>query len=79
MLEENKSVPVSFFAERKCTRQRSWLMSTLLGVVILCGPSVADAANRVLYYHNDTLGSPVAMTDSSGTIVWQPIISRSMI
>jgi len=27
--------------------------------------------NNVYYYHNDHLGTPIVMTDSSGSIVWQ--------
>ncbi len=29
------------------------------------------AAEVVTYYHNDQLGSPIAATDSAGTVVWQ--------
>ena len=28
-------------------------------------------SNNVYYYHNDHLGTPALMTDSSGTTVWQ--------
>lgn len=30
-----------------------------------------SAAEVVTYYHNDHLGSPIAATDDSGTVVWQ--------
>ena len=31
----------------------------------------ASAGEYVLFYHNDALGSPVALTDSSGNVVWR--------
>lgn len=30
-----------------------------------------QAAEEVTYYHNDQLGSPIAATDSAGTVLWQ--------
>jgi RHS repeat-associated protein len=30
-----------------------------------------NAADNIVYYHNDTLGSPVAATDQSGNIIWK--------
>src|SRR2546426_2656329 len=31
----------------------------------------ASAGEYVLFHHNDALGSPVALTDSSGNVVWR--------
>lgn len=47
---------------------RYFILSFFLVILI---PFSAIAGERVLYYHNDALGSPVAITDASGTIVWQ--------
>ena len=33
-------------------------------------PLSASAAESVFFYHNDAVGSPVAMTDINGTVVW---------
>ncbi|MFC1685296.1 RHS repeat domain-containing protein [Pseudomonadota bacterium] len=32
---------------------------------------VASAVERVTYYHNDALGSPVAATDAQGNVLWR--------
>ena len=42
------------------------LVSSLL---VITGTS--QAIERVTYYHNDALGSPVAATDASGTLLWR--------
>src|SRR3989344_5556347 len=57
-------------------RNRFRLLCGLIGVIaglsaIAVLPASVHAADKVFYYHNDALGSPVAMTDSSGTVVWQ--------
>src|SRR2546428_4606742 len=31
----------------------------------------ASAGEYVLFYHNDALGSPVALTDSNGNVMWR--------
>ncbi len=47
------------------------LLSTvaLLFATVTTGPVLAG--EYVLFYHNDTLGSPVAVTDINGNIVWR--------
>ena len=45
-------------------------------LVLVCWCSLAcvapaSAADRIYYYHNDHLGTPVAMTDESGQVVWR--------
>jgi RHS repeat-associated protein len=42
------------------------LVSSLL---VITGTS--QAIERVTYYHNDALGSPVAATDAAGTLLWR--------
>ncbi|MBI3605344.1 MAG: RHS domain-containing protein [Nitrospirae bacterium] len=50
------------------------LKSFVIGLLILLvpwfNPPLLRAADTVLYYHNDALGSPVAMTNSGGTVIW---------
>ena len=57
------------------TRKRfSWtspLMRILLALGLLLAATAAQAIERVTYYHNDALGSPVAATDGNGTLVWR--------
>ncbi|MBI3604741.1 MAG: RHS domain-containing protein [Nitrospirae bacterium] len=52
----------------------SKLRSLVAVVLILFGPWLSPpfvkGADTVLYYHNDALGSPVAMTNSGGTVIW---------
>jgi len=49
---------------------RSFLFPLFL-LAVLISPSPAQAAEEVFFYHNDAVGSPVAMTDSTGAIVWE--------
>ncbi len=43
----------------------------LLTLWLLLAASAGHAVERVTYYHNDALGSPVAATDASGTLLWR--------
>lgn len=48
------------------------LWSNLLVLLLLAlGAGGVQAKERVTYFHNDLLGSPVAATDSQGTLLWQ--------
>ena len=48
------------------------IMKTLAALLVLVFNVLPlSAAEVVTYYHNDHLGSPIASTDSSGTVVWQ--------
>lgn len=42
-------------------------------IALLVTAFQAQAAEVVTYYHNDHLGSPIAATDSSGTVVWEQV------
>ena len=46
------------------------ILGSLLLTVILCMGS-ALAAEQVFFYHTDPAGTPLAMTDSTGKVVWQ--------
>ena len=45
----------------------------LLGCVIamLLLTSIASAGEKVFYYHTDPAGTPLAMTDVNGNVVWR--------
>jgi RHS repeat-associated protein len=43
----------------------------LLLLAVLLLPMSTGAAEQVFFYHNDALGSPVAMTDMNGNVVWR--------
>jgi len=43
----------------------------LLAVVLLFSSSAAFSAEKVIYYHTDPAGTPLAMTDSAGNVVWK--------
>ena len=47
------------------------LMRVLLTLGLLLAAGVGQAIERVTYYHNDALGSPVAATDRNGTLLWR--------
>lgn len=43
-----------------------------IACAVLCaGVTAASASERIFYYHNDHLGTPQAMTDPDGRVVWQ--------
>ena len=47
------------------------LMRILLTLGLLLTATAGQAIERVTYYHNDALGSPVAATDQNGTLLWR--------
>jgi len=49
------------------TKARHLLIACLLTLLTL----PASAVERVIYYHNDALGSPIAATDEKGQVVWR--------
>jgi RHS repeat-associated protein len=49
---------------------KSTVIITMIFVLeVLSG--VTSAADNIVYYHNDALGSPVAATDQRGNIIWK--------
>ena len=46
------------------------IQTVFLGLLALTSLN-AQALERITYYHNDALGSPVAATDCSGTLLWR--------
>jgi len=48
-----------------------YVVGVFFSLLTLFSPSFSEAAEEVFYYHNDAVGSPVAMTDSNGAIVWE--------
>jgi RHS repeat-associated protein len=47
------------------------LIRILLTLGLLLATGAGQAIERVTYYHNDALGSPVAATDGNGTLLWR--------
>jgi len=47
------------------------LITHLLFLLALVASATAHSAERITYYHNDNLGSPVAATDTQGNVVWR--------
>ncbi|MGH8512941.1 MAG: RHS domain-containing protein, partial [Gammaproteobacteria bacterium] len=43
----------------------------LLALVLGLSSLAPHAAERVTYYHNDALGSPIIATDQEGRVVWR--------
>lgn len=52
-------------------RLGSLFIAALLLLESVLLPIQANAGERTLYYHDDAVGSPVVMTDSSGNIIWR--------
>jgi RHS repeat-associated protein len=50
-------------------RKRIWIPVLLIGAMLI--PAMAIAKESIYYLHNDHLGTPQAMSDGSGTIVWK--------
>ncbi|ULA65590.1 MAG: exported protein of unknown function [Nitrospira sp.] len=48
-----------------------WWSHLLLCLCLVLAPFTARAGEAVFYYHNDATGSPVAITNSAGTVVWK--------
>ncbi len=48
-----------------------WVLGALLLAAALFLPAAQASAEDVFYYHNDALGSPVAMTNDLGAVVWE--------
>jgi RHS repeat-associated protein len=50
------------------------MMNKILSILLLlsiCFTGTAFASEQVLFYHTDPAGTPLAMTDSSGNVVWK--------
>ena len=59
-----------FMSTIKNTTAKALLLLVLM-VGQLLGISGVHAADNIVYYHNDALGSPVAATDQTGNVLWQ--------
>lgn len=46
-------------------------ITKLITAALLALTQTAMAAEQVIYYHNDALGSPVAATDDTGSLLWE--------
>ena len=42
-----------------------------LFMAVACPVALSFAGERVFYYHTDQSGTPIAMTDESGSVVWR--------
>jgi len=47
------------------------LGTILLGLLVTCIFSVTVRAAEVTYYHTDAMGTPLAITDAKGKVVWK--------
>lgn len=50
---------------------RSAARTMFAGLWVVLTVTAVEAKERVYYYHNDHLGTPQAMSDASGRIVWE--------
>ena len=50
---------------------RRFHQALALALFLLTAASMVPAAETVIYYHLDALGSPVAATDANGAVVWK--------
>jgi RHS repeat-associated protein len=53
---------------------RRWsgsVLKALAAAAVLFAASSAALADKVTYYHNDLLGSPMAATDAAGQVLWR--------
>src|SRR5216684_4222475 len=60
---------IAFAAACAVRKLRGLSAVVLLFATFITGPALAG--EYVLFYHNDTLGSPVAVTDINGNVVWR--------
>lgn len=51
--------------------KKGWWISLILCLQLILAPAYPWAGQAVFSYHNDTTGSPVAITNSAGTVVWK--------
>jgi RHS repeat-associated protein len=56
---------------RYCSRYNIKILSILLAVVVIFSSAATFAAETVVYYHTDPAGTPLAMTDSRGNVIWK--------
>ena len=61
----------SLIATRDNHQRHPSPITILLLLLCACFSFTASAVEKIYYYHNDHLGSPVAMSDQSGTVVWR--------
>lgn len=59
-----------FIGKRRSSRFRDYLKAFLLAFGLMQAP-LSQAYDKITYYHLDALGSPVAATDETGTVVWR--------
>jgi RHS repeat-associated protein len=48
-----------------------WINRAILCLMALSATGTANATEELYFYHTDHLGTPQAMTDSQGQVVWQ--------
>lgn len=50
------------------TRLWQWMTASIIATAVAL-PAIAN--DRVVYYHSDVTGSPVAATDATGSVIWR--------